>query len=65
MPHTDMSSPAYTGTDLLIADLRNHYPGGIESTIQQIAGGRVAAIAADDDTKNVRFGGSRHLGVSA
>jgi hypothetical protein len=65
MPHTDMSSPAYTGTDLLIADVRNHYPGGIESTIQQIAGGRVAAIAAGGDTNNVRFGGCQQLGVSA
>lgn len=35
--------------DLLIVDGRNHYPDDIESTIQQITGGRVAAISVTDD----------------
>ncbi|CAN5130086.1 long-chain-fatty-acid--AMP ligase FAAL26/FadD26 [soil metagenome] len=36
--------------DLLIVDGRNHYPDDIEATIQEITGGRVAAIAVDDAT---------------
>jgi len=36
--------------DLLIVDGRNHYPDDIEATIQEITGGRVAAIAVEDDT---------------
>ena len=32
--------------DLLIVDGRNHYPDDIEATIQEITGGRVAAIAS-------------------
>ena len=36
--------------DLLIVDGRNHYPDDIESTIREITGGRVAAIAVDRDT---------------
>ena len=40
--------------DLLIVDGRNHYPDDIEATIQEITGGRVAAIAVeDDDTENL------------
>lgn len=40
--------------DLLIVDGRNHYPDDIESTITEITGGRVAAIAVeDDDTENL------------
>lgn len=40
--------------DLLIVDGRNHYPDDIESTINEITGGRVAAIAVeDDDTENL------------
>lgn len=35
--------------DLLIVDGRNHYPDDIEATIQEISGGRVAAIAVADD----------------
>ena len=35
--------------DLLIVDGRNHYPDDIEATIQEITGGRVAAIAVQDD----------------
>lgn len=35
--------------DLLIVDGRNHYPDDIEATIQEITGGRVAAIAIPDD----------------
>ncbi|RFD26849.1 acyl-CoA synthetase [Mycobacterium uberis] len=35
--------------DLLIVDGRNHYPDDIEATIQEITGGRVAAIAVSDD----------------
>ena len=35
--------------DLLIVDGRNHYPDDIESTIQEITGGRVAAIAVEHD----------------
>jgi acyl-CoA synthetase (AMP-forming)/AMP-acid ligase II len=31
--------------DLLIVDGRNHYPDDIEATIQEISGGRVAAIS--------------------
>ncbi len=36
--------------DLLIVDGRNHYPDDIEATIQEITGGRVAAISVLDDT---------------
>jgi long chain fatty acid CoA FadD26 len=40
--------------DLLIVDGRNHYPDDIETTIQEITGGRVAAIAVEDaDTENL------------
>ncbi|HYN72049.1 MAG TPA: AMP-binding protein [Nakamurella sp.] len=40
--------------DLLIVDGRNHYPDDIESTIQEITGGRVAAIAVEDEnTENL------------
>ncbi|AKN18431.1 acyl-CoA synthetase [Mycobacterium haemophilum DSM 44634] len=35
--------------DLLIVDGRNHYPDDIEATIQEITGGRVAAIGVPDD----------------
>ncbi len=35
--------------DLLIVDGRNHYPDDIEATIQEISGGRVAAISIPDD----------------
>jgi long chain fatty acid CoA FadD26 len=35
--------------DILIVDGRNHYPDDIEATIQEITGGRVAAIAVPDD----------------
>lgn len=35
--------------DLLIVDGRNHYPDDIESTIQEISGGRVAAITIPND----------------
>lgn len=35
--------------DLLIVDGRNHYPDDIEATIQEITGGRSAAIAVPDD----------------
>ena len=35
--------------DLLIVYGRNHYPDDIEATIQEITGGRVAAIAVPDD----------------
>ena len=35
--------------DLLIVDGRNHYPDDIEATIQEITGGRVAAISVVDD----------------
>jgi long chain fatty acid CoA FadD26 len=35
--------------DLLIVDGRNHYPDDIEATIQEITGGRVAAIAIPDE----------------
>jgi long chain fatty acid CoA FadD26 len=34
----------------LIVDGRNHYPDDIEATIQEITGGRVAAISVQDDT---------------
>ena len=34
--------------DLLIVDGRNHYPDDIEATIQEITGGRVAAISIED-----------------
>ena len=37
--------------DLLIVDGRNHYPDDIEATIQEITGGRVAAISIPDDRK--------------
>jgi long chain fatty acid CoA FadD26 len=36
--------------DLLIVDGRNHYPDDIEATVREITGGRVAAIAVDDDS---------------
>ena len=35
--------------DLLIVAGRNHYPDDIEATIQEISGGRVAAISIPDD----------------
>ena len=35
--------------DLLIVDGRNHYPDDIEATIQEITGGRVAAISIPDN----------------
>ena len=35
--------------DVLIIYGRNHYPDDIEATIQQITGGRVAAISVQDD----------------
>jgi long-chain fatty acid adenylyltransferase FadD28 len=35
--------------DVLIVYGRNHYPDDIEATIQQITGGRVAAISVPDD----------------
>jgi long chain fatty acid CoA FadD26 len=35
--------------DLLIVDGRNHYPDDIEATVQEITGGRVAAISIADD----------------
>jgi long-chain fatty acid adenylase/transferase FadD26 len=35
--------------DLVIVDGRNHYPDDIEATIQEITGGRVAAISVPDD----------------
>ena len=35
--------------DLLIVDGRNHYADDIEATIQEITGGRVAAISIPDD----------------
>jgi long chain fatty acid CoA FadD26 len=35
--------------DLLIVDGRNHYPDDIEATIQEISGGRVAAISVQAD----------------
>jgi len=35
--------------DLLIVDGRNHYPEDIEATIRDITGGRVAAIAVEDE----------------
>ncbi|BBY15891.1 long-chain-fatty-acid--AMP ligase FadD26 [Mycolicibacterium litorale] len=34
--------------DLLIVNGRNHYPDDIEATVQEITGGRVAAIAVPD-----------------
>ena len=36
--------------DLLIVDGRNHYPDDIEATVQELTGGRVAAISVPDDT---------------
>lgn len=40
--------------DLLIVDGSNHYPDDIESTIREITGGRVAAIAVENDvTENL------------
>jgi acyl-CoA synthetase (AMP-forming)/AMP-acid ligase II len=36
--------------DLLIVDGRNHYPDDIEATVQEITGGRVAAISVPGDT---------------
>lgn len=35
--------------DLLIVDGSNHYPDDIEATVQEITGGRVAAISVPDD----------------
>jgi long-chain fatty acid adenylase/transferase FadD26 len=35
--------------DVLIVDGRNHYPDDIEATLQEITGGRVAAISVPDD----------------
>jgi long-chain fatty acid adenylase/transferase FadD26 len=35
--------------DLLIVDGRNHYPDDIEATIQEITGGRAAAISVPED----------------
>jgi long chain fatty acid CoA FadD26 len=35
--------------DLLVVDGRNHYPDDIEATIQEISGGRAAAICVPDD----------------
>jgi long chain fatty acid CoA FadD26 len=35
--------------DVLIVDGRNHYPDDIEATIQEITGGRVAAISVSND----------------
>jgi long-chain fatty acid adenylase/transferase FadD26 len=35
--------------DLLIVDGRNHYPDDIEATIQEITGGRAAAISVPDN----------------
>ena len=35
--------------DLLIVDGRNHYPDDIEATVQEITGGRVAAISVQGD----------------
>ena len=35
--------------DLLIVDGRNHYPDDIEATVQEITGGRVAAISIPDE----------------
>jgi long chain fatty acid CoA FadD26 len=35
--------------DLLIVDGSNHYPEDIEATIREITGGRVAAIAVEDE----------------
>jgi acyl-CoA synthetase (AMP-forming)/AMP-acid ligase II len=35
--------------DLLIVDGRNHYPDDIEATVQEITGGRVAAISVPDE----------------
>lgn len=35
--------------DVLIVDGRNHYPDDIEATIQEITGGRVAAISVSAD----------------
>ena len=35
--------------DLLIVDGRNHHPEDIEATIHEITGGRVAAIAVQDE----------------
>jgi long chain fatty acid CoA FadD26 len=36
--------------DVIIVDGRNHYPDDIEATIQEITGGRVAAIAVPGDS---------------
>ena len=33
----------------MIVDGRNHYPDDIEATIQEITGGRVAAISISDE----------------
>ncbi len=35
--------------DMLIVDGRNHYPDDIEATVQEITGGRVAAISIPDE----------------
>ncbi len=37
--------------DLLIVDGRNHYPDDIEATVQEITGGRVAAISIADEAR--------------
>ena len=39
--------------DLVIVDGRNHYPDDIEATIQEITGGRVAAISVPDVTEQL------------
>ena len=36
--------------DLLIVDGRNHYPDDIETTVRNITGGRVAAVAIPDES---------------
>lgn len=36
--------------DVLIVDGRNHYPDDIEATIQELSGGRVAAVAVPNGT---------------
>ncbi len=45
--------------DLLIVDGRNHYPDDIEATIQEITGGRVAAISIPDDDQRAAGGDRR------
>ncbi len=36
--------------DILIVRGLNHYPDDIEATIQEVSGGRVAAISVEDDS---------------